>query len=485
MDILTYGILNKKVEEAKNISGEKITEAVNTYLDENPPAAGATAEQAAQIDKNVADIGELKGDLVELSEKTFALNTDNLIDMSKLSEKGVWYYNGIKYTTGNDYTNCIKSCKLNVLPNTKYYFGTYKKDTLKEYPENSSAAYLSIMDENDICISNDLSGVMEYEMPSNASYVYISYKLYENKDDSEISIYPYCGLKPKPIDYCFYEEMTMVNVKEKFDNLTNDTNKRSVMYIMKEDNDTQLLIKMKEAFDKGNVDVIFEKATYTLSEAYDYIRNTLGENWTIGLPVGKGCRYFFNDSTIISNPPADNYSDSRNILDCQAMGSDYEIYDVTLINNGGRYCIHDEGNSSKIPYCHKYENVVMIYNKTELTHDTGCKAFGCGTGFDASISFDGCVFIHNGQEATRIAVHSATSNPDSSPCKLHFIMKNCYIDVGSIWINQSETPTSAEAGNFVKDVDTLDCFLFGNSFGSEFNNISANVIENNNTIRTN
>ena len=45
MDILTYGLLNKKVEEAKNISGEKITEAVNTYLDENPVAARATLDE--------------------------------------------------------------------------------------------------------------------------------------------------------------------------------------------------------------------------------------------------------------------------------------------------------------------------------------------------------------------------------------------------------------------------------------------------------
>ena len=65
MDILTYGLLNKKVEEAKNVSGEKITEAVNTYLEENPPITGATAEQAAQIDKNVADIDELKSDFLE------------------------------------------------------------------------------------------------------------------------------------------------------------------------------------------------------------------------------------------------------------------------------------------------------------------------------------------------------------------------------------------------------------------------------------
>lgn len=78
MDILTYGLLNKKVEEAKNVSGEKITEAVNTYLDENPPTTGATAEQAAQINKNVADIDGLKGNLDD--ETTRATNRENEIE---------------------------------------------------------------------------------------------------------------------------------------------------------------------------------------------------------------------------------------------------------------------------------------------------------------------------------------------------------------------------------------------------------------------
>ena len=45
LDILTYGLLNKKVEEAKNVSDEKITQAVNTYLDENPVAARATLDE--------------------------------------------------------------------------------------------------------------------------------------------------------------------------------------------------------------------------------------------------------------------------------------------------------------------------------------------------------------------------------------------------------------------------------------------------------
>ena len=66
LDVLTYGLLNKKVEEAKNVSGEKITAAVNTYLNENPVAPGATSEQAAQIQDNTNKITELKSDLVLL-----------------------------------------------------------------------------------------------------------------------------------------------------------------------------------------------------------------------------------------------------------------------------------------------------------------------------------------------------------------------------------------------------------------------------------
>ena len=64
MDLVTYAVLNKKVEEAKNVSDEKISESVNAYLDKNPPTTGATTEQAEQIQKNTNDIGELKDDFV-------------------------------------------------------------------------------------------------------------------------------------------------------------------------------------------------------------------------------------------------------------------------------------------------------------------------------------------------------------------------------------------------------------------------------------
>ena len=45
MDLTTYAVLNKKIDAIGNIPDEKITEAVNTYLDENPVAVGATLDE--------------------------------------------------------------------------------------------------------------------------------------------------------------------------------------------------------------------------------------------------------------------------------------------------------------------------------------------------------------------------------------------------------------------------------------------------------
>lgn len=67
MDVINY-ILSKKLKKyvddsVGNIPDEKITEAVNAYLDENPVATGATSEQVEQIQDNTNKISELKGDL--------------------------------------------------------------------------------------------------------------------------------------------------------------------------------------------------------------------------------------------------------------------------------------------------------------------------------------------------------------------------------------------------------------------------------------
>ena len=45
MDLTTYAVLNKKIDAIGNIPDEKITEAVNAYLDKNPVAVGATLDE--------------------------------------------------------------------------------------------------------------------------------------------------------------------------------------------------------------------------------------------------------------------------------------------------------------------------------------------------------------------------------------------------------------------------------------------------------
>lgn len=48
------------VPDGGNVTPEQIQASVDNYLDQNPVQAGATAEQAAQIEQNTADIAELK-----------------------------------------------------------------------------------------------------------------------------------------------------------------------------------------------------------------------------------------------------------------------------------------------------------------------------------------------------------------------------------------------------------------------------------------
>ena len=104
MDLATYAVLNKKIDTIGNIPDEKITEAVNTYLDKNPPTTGATAEQAAQINKNVADIGELKSDLANITEN---IGTEYIAGSSNLFDKDMTDGQTLNLYAGADINSVI------------------------------------------------------------------------------------------------------------------------------------------------------------------------------------------------------------------------------------------------------------------------------------------------------------------------------------------------------------------------------------------
>lgn len=111
MDLVTYAVLNKKIDAIGNIPDEKITAAVNTYLDENPPVTGATAEQAAQIDKNVADIHELKDDLNGLRSEFESGSAGGGSGVSKAMAQTLdavvraWAYESPSFATSQEYAD--------------------------------------------------------------------------------------------------------------------------------------------------------------------------------------------------------------------------------------------------------------------------------------------------------------------------------------------------------------------------------------------
>ena len=230
---------------------------------------------------------------------------------------------------------------------------------------------------------------------------------------------------------------------------------RQTIKVLTSDSDVQVFGKMLSAYRQGSVDVFFEKGIYELKEVYTTIRDVLNTTWTVGLPIGNDCRYYFNGATLISNQPSDGFNQSRNILDCQAEGSNYELHDATLINNGGRYCVHDEGNKSNIPYIHKYNNIKMIYNTTDATPDSGCKPYGAGLGYNSELSFCACQFIHNGDEGTPFAVHGVVGAAKQQVFKL--TMQNCYINKNNLYVNEIS-----------KDKDIIEYYLVGNLWGSDF-----------------
>lgn len=197
---------------------------------------------------------------------------------------------------------------------------------------------------------------------------------------------------------------------------------RKKIQINTSDSEIEILLKMKKAFDEGYYDVYWEHGTYTFSEVYLYMEKTLGWSWTLGLPIGNNCRYYFNDSTLISNKAPEGYTgNSRNILDCKASSQNFELYDGILINNGGTYCVHDEADSAEDFYRHVYKNMRMTYN---VTTDSGSlyMCIGGGSGKRGLIIIENCVFdISN--NVLEVTWHKANGD---KPFNMSFSISNCH-----------------------------------------------------------
>lgn len=197
---------------------------------------------------------------------------------------------------------------------------------------------------------------------------------------------------------------------------------------------------MLYAFYEGNVDVYFDKGHYVFDNAlFSYIKDYMGKESTIGLPIGKGCKYYFNGSTLQMDA-SDSFAKIPSILDANDSATDFELFDAILINNGGKYCIHDETYGKKASYIHKFHNITLINNG-------GTMGYGAGTSYDGTYIFENCTFAPG-----QIVFHAPTNNADNSAISLDIQLRGCvfkdyFFDIGT--------------GYFDKTRDTLRLTMVG------------------------
>ena len=157
-------------------------------------------------------------------------------------------------------------------------------------------------------------------------------------------------------------------------------------------NDT-LFSKMLKAYSIGNVDVIFEQGTYTLSNAF--VESVRSYNLR-GIPVGNGCRYYFNGAKVVCDYTGSNASDVVNYFspfDTLNTSSDFEMHDLDLISKNTCYAFHDEANGGD--FCrHLFKNCRIELDNTALGTSGNyiSKALGGGLAQYETVIIEDCVF---------------------------------------------------------------------------------------------
>lgn len=200
-----------------------------------------------------------------------------------------------------------------------------------------------------------------------------------------------------------------------------------IVNIYTTDTEEEIYLKLANAKTVGNCDVYWEYGTYTFDTIFDKLKNDYGFNTAYELPIGNGCKYFFNNSTIIGQYSG---SDSNVRTNASVFGTrrstsgDFELHNGTIKAIGIIYCVHDEGTGGTNPYCHKYSDLTLEYDKDTTDYNIS-KCIGGGAGLHGKIIIERCILKSN--NSYEVSWHGYEAN---SGAKLEINITNCYLEHG-------------------------------------------------------
>lgn len=419
-----YGFAVKPEGGGGLVTPEQIQQAVDNYLEENPVQPGATVEQAAQIEKNKTDISELSEEYYE--QKNIYDNilqikqTANLLNPDKLEPGKVFDSDG-SVIDGSAKRSMSK--KIYVNQGSPLRVTTNYNQSLCQY--NDSDVLISKTD--------TFSSATPIEISKNTKYIRI------------------CVWNSK-LPFMLYQNDDVMQY-EKFGYFSENT--RKIINIYTSDTEEEIFLKMKDAYDSRNCDVVFESGIYEFDSIFELMKTKYRKNTAYELPIGGKCRYYFNGATLKGTYTGDDenvYGNTSILGSWRESTGGFELYDGILIATNVIYCVHDETSSSSIPYINKYKNMRMYYISGEKTKYLS-KCIGGGTGLYPMIEISDCYFdSDNGKD---IGWHGH-NREDSTVFYIN--VNGCYLENGfsADFLGTNEAAQLVFNGNSTKEIPSND-----------------------------
>lgn len=380
--------LNKKANSSDMPTYQ--TKIDNTLTTTSKEVVGAINENAASISQlseekaDKSEVSELKEDLIKIDKRTYCRISSNMIDMDTASDRGIWWYNGVKYSygDGNNETKCTKSFRVDLKPNTKYFCQSF--DVVNN-AWNKQLLYLNVFSEDGELLEGG-SSKNDFTTASNASYAMLTYRIYSDVDSNEVRYLPYLS----EIDYkefIDYEEYEEVNAEY----LVNEINELKSTQLLKASLKTPSQYELVvgdtfELFYKGIVDAINADLFHIEIECSKgnpykkrFIFTPTTENvGTIPMTIKLyDLQYNLLDTKIVNlviKPKATSPATERVVLYvADSLGSNGYVADEfnrRLVGNGGSPIADNMNNISFIGNCESVTNGVKYEGYGGWTFNT-------------------------------------------------------------------------------------------------------------------
>ena len=413
--------------QSAQIATETVEEAAATATEQaNIATQKATeiAESAEQIGTNTNDIDTLKGDLNEIND--LFSNMLQITQTANLLNPDTLEYGKTINSSGNvvdTSQNKAVSEQIKVDNSLPLKITTNYAQALYQYRDDGTLITYTT------AFSSSESLTLDAETTFVRIVVWVSrlpFMLYQSNDDLTY------------VDFGIYSKSV-----------------RKIINIYVTDTEEEILDKMYSAYNAGNCDVCWEYGTYEFDSAFELVKIKYGRGTAYELPIGGNCRYYFNGATIQGTYTGEDTNVRGN---CSVLGSwrgsgSYELYDGIIEATGIVYCVHDEAQSSEIPYLRKYHNMRMKFISVDTYTNTLSKCIGGGTGLRGMVEIENCYFESDNGENPEVSYHGH-SKEDETIFRISILNSYFGHSFGAHALATNETAELIFSGNSVLSIPT-------------------------------